>query len=560
MLKALKVRLRDILNVDLLAGAEVIAGESGMGNVITSVNVMEVPDIVDWVRPGELLLTTAYSLSNNIEAFNTLLPIFSQKGVCGMGIKTKRYINELPESVIETANRLAFPIIKIPPNVSYGDLMKQVFTYIIGEQTRLLEKINLFNNQIRDIMLRRGDMDEFAELISKALNSPALISDQVHKSFVFHAGDKDWDAILNRVVPSTINNPAIQAEPGSMEIHTGFDLVDGTKVKRFRIPIFFEENLYGYVYIWDVNNQINPGDLFVIQSATSLIALHIVTKLAVTQRENVHRTNFFEQLLSNKPEAQAGAILDAEYYGFNPNAHHQCLIFRLDFDDSAHSVSSRNRRIQETSLILTGILSYIQQKASSRFIWVTKPNEIDFLLEFDSNLSSENRAEQTRQFVYSLLEAARDLKVAEHCFIGIGRSYPGYDTLSLSLHEAQQAVRILQGNQKKDKNHYSFFEDMGIARLFGAPEARADFLSHSDQVLQPILKYDAEHDGKLLETVRAYFEHGGNLRKISEVQFTHYNTVVYRINRIRDVLKIDLKDPETAFSIQFALKIRDLLG
>jgi len=159
MLKALKVRLRDILNVDLLAGAEVIAGEAGMDCVITSVNVMEVPDIVDWVRPGELLLTTAYSLSNNIEAFNTLLPIFSEKGVCGMGIKTKRYIDELPESVIETANRLAFPIIRIPQDVSYGDLMKQVFTFIIGEQTRLLEKINEFNNQIRDIMLRRGDMD-----------------------------------------------------------------------------------------------------------------------------------------------------------------------------------------------------------------------------------------------------------------------------------------------------------------------------------------------------------------------------------------------------------------
>ena len=97
MLKALKVRLRDILKVDLLAGAEVIAGETGMDNEITSVNVMEVPDIVDWVRPGELLLTTAYSISDNLEEFNTLLPKFSQKGVCGLGIKTKRYINELPE-------------------------------------------------------------------------------------------------------------------------------------------------------------------------------------------------------------------------------------------------------------------------------------------------------------------------------------------------------------------------------------------------------------------------------------------------------------------------------
>ena len=560
MLKALKVRLRDILNVDLLAGAEVMAGESGMDHVITSVNVMEVPDIVDWVRPGELLLTTAYSLSNNIEAFNTLLPIFSEKGVCGMGIKTKRYINELPESVIETANRLAFPIIKIPPDVSYGDLMKQIFTYIIGEQTHLLEKISEFNNQVRDIMLRRGDMEEFAELISQALHSPTLISDQVHKSFVFRTEDKTWEAVLNRVFPATINNTGIMAEPGSMEIRTSYDLVDGAKVKRFSIPIFFEENLYGHIYIWDINNHINTGDLFMIESATSLIALHIVTKLTVTQRENVHRTNFLEQLLSNKPESQAGAILDAEYYGFNPNAHHQCLILRLDYQDKLLSATSRNRRIQETSLILTGILSYIQQKAATRYIWVTKPNEITFLLEFDPILGSEIRVAQTRQFVYSLLEVARDLKVEDHCFLGVGRAYPGYAKLSDSLHEAKQAVRILQGSQKENREHYAFFEELGIARLFGSPEIRTDFLTHADQVLQPILKYDAEHDGKLLETVRAYFEHGGNLRKISEVQYTHYNTVVYRINRIRDSLKIDLKDPETAFSIQFALKIRDLIG
>ena len=101
---------------------------------------------------------------------------------------------------------------------------------------------------------------------------------------------------------------------------------------------------------------------------------------------------------------------------------------------------------------------------------------------------------------------------------------------------------------------------MGIARLLGVPEIRFDLLNYADEVLEPILKYDEEHDAKLLETIQTYFEYGGNLRKVSEVQYTHYNTVVYRINRIRDALKIDLKDPETAFSIQFALKIRELIG
>lgn len=560
MLKALKVRLCDILNVKLLAGAEVIAGAEGLDNEISSVNVMEVPDIVDWVRPGEFLLTTAYSISDNIEAFNTLLPRLSEKGVCGMGIKMKRYINELPDSVIETANRLSFPIIKIPPDVSHGDLLKQIFSHIIGEQTRLLRKINEFNNQIRDIMLQNGDIEEFAELISRVSHSPVMISDQVHKSYVFHTEDKDWETILHRVVPAAINNTSILIEPESMEIHTSYDQIDGGKVKRFSLPIFFEENLYGYIFIWDINNNIDMGDLFSIESATSLIALHIVNKLTVTQHENVHRTNFLEQLLSSKHESQARAILDAEYYGFDPTAHHQCLVLRLNYENNVHSSYSQSRRIQETSLILTGILSYLQRKASSRFIWASKLNEIIFLLEFDQNLNSETRAVQTRSFVYSLLEIARDLKVEEHCFLGIGRAYSGYDKLSDSLREAQHAVRILQNNQKENKEHYGFFEEMGIARLLGTPEIRLDLLSYAEEVLEPILKYDEEHNAKLLETIQTYFEYGGNLRKVSEVQYTHYNTVVYRINRIRDALKIDLKDPETAFSIQFALKIRELIG
>lgn len=560
MLKSLKVCLCDILNVNLLAGAEVIAGAEGLNSEITSVNVMEVPDIVDWVRPGEFLLTTAYSISDNVEAFNTLLPKLSEKGVCGMGIKMKRYINELPDSVIETANKLAFPIIKIPPEVSHGDLLKQIFTYIIGEQTRLLEKINDFNNQIRDIMLQNGDIEEFAELISRLLHAPVMISDQVHKSFVFHTEDQGWKTILEHLVPATLNNSSILVEPGSMEIQTSYDQIDGGKVKRFSLPIFFEENLYGYIYIWDINDNIDLGDLFSIESASSLIALHIVNKLTVTQHENVHRTNFLEQLLSSKLESQARAILDAEYYGFDPTAHHQCLVLRLNYEDTARSSYLQSRRIQETSLILTGILSYLQRKASSRFIWASKLNEIIFLLEFDQNLNSETRATQTRSFVYSLLEIARDLKVEEHFFLGIGRAYPGYDKLSESLREAQHAVRILQSNPKENKERYGFFEEMGIARLLGVPEIRFDLLNYADEVLEPILKYDEEHDAKLLETIQTYFEYGGNLRKVSEVQYTHYNTVVYRINRIRDALKIDLKDPETAFSIQFALKIRELIG
>ena len=42
-------------------------------------------------------------------------------------------------------------------------------------------------------------MEEFAELMSQTMHAPTLISDQVHKSFVFHAEDQTWSDILKRV-------------------------------------------------------------------------------------------------------------------------------------------------------------------------------------------------------------------------------------------------------------------------------------------------------------------------------------------------------------------------
>ncbi len=58
---AMALTVREALTIaEPLRRAKVVAGEQGLDNVIQSVNVMEVPNILDWVHPGELLVTTRY--------------------------------------------------------------------------------------------------------------------------------------------------------------------------------------------------------------------------------------------------------------------------------------------------------------------------------------------------------------------------------------------------------------------------------------------------------------------------------------------------------------------
>lgn len=557
--KNLSVRLQDILTIDLMAGAEVLAGSSGMNHEITSVNVMEVPDIVDWVRPGEFLLTTAFSLANDVEAFNTLLPLLAERGVCGMGIKVKRYIEELPLSVIETADALSFPIIKIPPAVSYGDLMKRIFSYIIGEQTRLLEKINLFNNQVKDVMLRHGGQEKIAELIYSLVQAPVMIQDAVFKNYVVYAGSSIQQAKLDKLISAVLANGDGHFDSAKREIRTDDEQLDDRLIKRFTIPVYFEEDLYGHIVLWNIHGNIGDSDLFVIESATSLMALQTVTQVTITERENVHRSNFIDLLLSHNREDQTKAIADAPYFGFNPEAFHQCVLLRLDRGEMGHPSIASNRKTIESRFFMLGFISQAQRRPRPKFIPMTKPDEALFLLEFEQNSTEESRNNQVRAFCKSLLDAARNEHIEAITFIGVGQCYSGYENLSQGLYEAQRVVRILQGNRQKNPSHCAYYNEMGLARILGTPELRDDLLQYANDTLEPLLAYDAKHDGELLETVRVYFEHGANLRKISEVLFTHYNTIIYRINRIREVYKIDLKDPETAFNLQLAIRIRDLL-
>jgi purine catabolism regulator len=44
--------------VEPLRQSRLVGGEGGLDNVVQSVNVMEVPDILEWVHPGELLVTS----------------------------------------------------------------------------------------------------------------------------------------------------------------------------------------------------------------------------------------------------------------------------------------------------------------------------------------------------------------------------------------------------------------------------------------------------------------------------------------------------------------------
>src|SRR5919199_5599732 len=84
------VTVRDLLTLPPFAGTEVVAGSTGLGRVVERANIMEVPDIVPWVKPHELLLTTGYPLRDAPGGLEGLVSALDDVGVAALALQLRR--------------------------------------------------------------------------------------------------------------------------------------------------------------------------------------------------------------------------------------------------------------------------------------------------------------------------------------------------------------------------------------------------------------------------------------------------------------------------------------
>ena len=147
------VPLEKIIDLPIFSQCEVSAGKSGLGRIVSGVNIMEVPDISEWVTSGQLLITAGYAIRDNDSAQKSLIALLAQKGLAGLCIKTKRYLEEIPSTMLTQADLYNFPIIELSKDINFADLIHDVLSAILSEQTAYLTKMLDIHSRLMKIMI-----------------------------------------------------------------------------------------------------------------------------------------------------------------------------------------------------------------------------------------------------------------------------------------------------------------------------------------------------------------------------------------------------------------------
>lgn len=130
------VSCQEILCLQSMHGAKVIAGGKGLGRIVRWVHFGDLADAVPWVQPGELLVVKVSGRGDGRERWLPLLRFVLGKSVAGLLIYSDMEDFFLPAVVVALAEKENFPIVQLPEKIDLPELGQEISAHIVHQQNK----------------------------------------------------------------------------------------------------------------------------------------------------------------------------------------------------------------------------------------------------------------------------------------------------------------------------------------------------------------------------------------------------------------------------------------
>ena len=518
----MSITIKDCLQLPSLSLGSVIAGEKGINSIVNTVSVVEFDVPGDsYSISNELLLSALYSIKDDVDAQCRALEEYKLCGEVGLVLfYTDRILKKIDDKLIETANRLNFPIIVLPRadmGLRYSDVISEVMEAIFMDK----KNRNFFVD---------NTLERLAQLApsKRTINSPLyLASDYAKAAFFLCDGQENligfsyWPK-TNAVSFSHVLN---QFRDGSAGKYISTEK-DGQIYRYFKHPFINKDGAQLYLLAASKNNRLTSTIMEQVVEIIQLFAAIWNYNLNLTAKESLIPALIEGDLELAQHICRDHLIKLSDYNAFAI----------LNFEKEMHEKKKKDSLISR----LREIFCDVDKGA----IIDTFANYVIILFSYSCNLAKD----------HILLEEV----IGEIDRFGDVENY----TLFSNITAAQVRQFYISYTEqihaaKSIYPHKTFFNN---SEIDFAGKCRA-IISSLDggaekylQLLAPIIK-DAEED--LLLTLTTYFlDADAEVKKTAELLYVHRNTIQYRLARIKSLINMDFTKFPMSFDIYTAVALR----
>ena len=350
--------------------------------------------------------------------------------------------------------------------------------------------------------------------------------------------DPRWQSLCaERMMPMNLVN--ISLYRSALRTETPVLSTDGTGLPIVRCAVAQEKKLIGYLLSPCYHGTPTQEELDIIRMLADLCSLRMQKDLHYAEYPDDMVEYFISDVLN-------GTITDEQ------QIRDRCRYFgwRLQMPYRILTVRGSDRNEMERGA------GYLRQTKRIEALRSEFPDATVFLygeqIKFIVGVEDESTREQ--------LILGRIAEVLEAHGLVAGVSQPGRNFRSLTARHRQAMKAIQMGTLLEGPGPLHFYDRYTVYHALEMCAGSIDLRELCHAAVLKLERYDRKNGTAYMGTLHAYLATGQNISEAAEALYIHRNTLAKRLEKMNDIITVDLKDRETVFHLLFSLRVIEYYG
>jgi len=436
------------------------------------------------------------------------------------------------------------PIVTLPHSSDIRRIERIALSLLVERDAGLEQRAAHLYQRLTVLIAENTGLDAMAVLIRETTGASVLIQDKrlatLAASFApeleaRRAEIEAWVGALGNVPEAWRDRKHAGEHQGVVQQSFGVD-----QLARLIAPIIVKDVARGFFSLIASEHALTQFDRVAAEQSAAACALEMAKAKAVSEAEKRVRGSFVDALLSGSL-APSEVASWARRNRYDPEGRHAAIVA-----DWAKKTHPSHRRLE------TLIREITNRHEHGALVQMREDEVVVF-----ARLEPRQGIESARRLAENIRRRASAEFANDPLAMGIGRAAEALIGLRDSYREARQAQTMAR---RLAEPNALYFGELNVYRLLFQLEDNPELGAFAEEVLGKLIEYDRAQGTELVQTLSAYFTHKGNLSQTAEALFVHRNTLLYRMERIKEIGGLDLDNPETRFNIQLALRAYRLLS
>jgi len=291
------------------------------------------------------------------------------------------------------------------------------------------------------------------------------------------------------------------------------------------------------LFVYD-DGRMTPVQRDACARCASLVTMAVLRDRSRFEAELRIRSELFDELLDGRIANSQDMLLRSALVGVDLEIPRVvvCLTIRKADRDNAAFVPRLVDKVQK----------YMADHVRGGIATI-RDGHLALLLNADHNATLQDRLDIGAR----LLDNMRPYVDTKQMAVGVGRVCQTLDDYPLSYSEAEITSRQVAVG-KLDKR-VAVIEDLGIYGILALSTGGKSLERLIDEKLGPLIEADHASRSEYVRTLRALFENDRHLERTARALFVHVNTLRYRLDRIQEILGVNLRDSRSRFLVELAV-------